>query len=123
MINVTAAIIERNGKILLAKRSSNSSLPDKWEFPGGKIDEGETPEDCLARDLRTGRQIADQTMTRGNLALARNYKEGIPIRVSRGYSHSSKYSPTAGYRYDGLYRIDNYWKESGQTGFSFGAIV
>ena len=51
MINVTAAIIERNGNILLAKRSSNSSLPDKWEFPGGKVDAGETPEQCLAREL------------------------------------------------------------------------
>ena len=51
MINVTAAIIERNGKILLAKRSSNGSLPNKWEFPGGKVEEGETPEDCLAREL------------------------------------------------------------------------
>jgi len=69
------------------------------------------------RDLRTGRQIADQTMTRGNLALAHNYKEGIPIRVSRGHSHISKYSPLSGYRYDGLYRIDDYWKESGQDGF------
>ena len=51
MINVTAAIIERNGNILLAKRSSNSSLPNKWEFPGGKVDESETLEDCLAREL------------------------------------------------------------------------
>jgi 8-oxo-dGTP diphosphatase len=51
MINVTAAIIERNGKILIAKRSSTSSLPDKWEFPGGKIDAGETPEECLVREL------------------------------------------------------------------------
>ena len=62
-----------------------------------------TGEGCM--DLLTGRQIADQTMTRGNLALARNYKEGIPIRVSRGHSHSSKYSPAAGCRYDGLYQI------------------
>ena len=51
MINVTAAIIERNGNILLAKRSSNSSRPNKWEFPGGKVDEGETSEHCLAREL------------------------------------------------------------------------
>jgi 8-oxo-dGTP diphosphatase len=51
MIDVTAAIIERNGKILLAKRSSNSSLPNKWEFPGGKVDVGETPKECLAREL------------------------------------------------------------------------
>lgn len=51
MINVTAAIIEREGQILIAKRSSTSSLPNKWEFPGGKIEVGETPEECLAREL------------------------------------------------------------------------
>ena len=52
MIDVTAAIIRRNGKILIAKRSSTSSLPNKWEFPGGKIDDGETPEECLKRELQ-----------------------------------------------------------------------
>jgi len=51
MINVTAAIIERNSKILIAKRSSTGSLPNKWEFPGGKIEIGESPEECLAREL------------------------------------------------------------------------
>ena len=51
MINVTAAIIERNGNILIAKRSSTSSLPNKWEFPGGKVEIGESPEECLAREL------------------------------------------------------------------------
>jgi len=51
MINVTAAIIERDGKILIAQRSSTSSLPNKWEFPGGKVEVGETPEECLAREL------------------------------------------------------------------------
>lgn len=52
MIDVTAAIIRRNGKVLIAKRSSTSSLPNKWEFPGGKIDDGETPEECLKRELQ-----------------------------------------------------------------------
>ena len=51
MINVTAAIIERDGNIFLAKRSSTSSLPNKWEFPGGKVEVGESPEECLAREL------------------------------------------------------------------------
>jgi len=51
MINVTAAILERDGKVFLAKRSSTSSLPNKWEFPGGKGEVGESPEECLAREL------------------------------------------------------------------------
>jgi putative restriction endonuclease len=69
------------------------------------------------RDQKTGRQIADQTLTGGNLALAKNYKEGVPIRVNRGYNLDSEYAPKSGYRYDGLYRIDNFWSETGKDGF------
>jgi putative restriction endonuclease len=69
------------------------------------------------RDARTSRQIADQTLTGGNLNLARNYKDGIPIRVNRGSNLDSKYAPRSGYKYDGLYRIENYWHEIGRDGF------
>ena len=51
MILVTAAIIERNGKILLAKRKKDDPLKDKWEFPGGKMEANESPEACLKREL------------------------------------------------------------------------
>jgi 8-oxo-dGTP diphosphatase len=49
---VTAAIMQVNGKILIAKRKKGDALENKWEFPGGKIEPGETPEQCLARELR-----------------------------------------------------------------------
>jgi len=57
MINVTAAIIERDCTILLAKRSSTSSLPNKWEFPGGNVEVGESPEACLARVRFLGKRL------------------------------------------------------------------
>jgi 8-oxo-dGTP diphosphatase len=50
-INVACAIIERDGLVLAAQRSAVMSLPLKWEFPGGKIEKGESPEDCLRREL------------------------------------------------------------------------
>ncbi len=50
-IHVTCAVIERDGLVLAAQRSAAMSLPLKWEFPGGKIDPGESPEDCLRREL------------------------------------------------------------------------
>ena len=50
-IHVTCAIIERNGLILAAQRSADMNMPLKWEFPGGKIDPGETPEECLIREI------------------------------------------------------------------------
>jgi mutator protein MutT len=52
MLRVTAAVIEREGKVLLARRSRSGSAGGRWEFPGGTIEPGETPEQCLARELR-----------------------------------------------------------------------
>jgi 8-oxo-dGTP diphosphatase len=51
MIRVTAGIIENKGKVLVARRNKDDPLKDKWEFPGGKIEDGETPEECLKREL------------------------------------------------------------------------
>ena len=50
-IKVTAAILSHEGKLLIAKRRSPDFLANKWEFPGGKIEEGETVEACLEREL------------------------------------------------------------------------
>ncbi|MEJ2157432.1 MAG: (deoxy)nucleoside triphosphate pyrophosphohydrolase [Desulfobacteraceae bacterium] len=52
MIVVTAAIITDNGKVFIAKRKPPGRMPGMWEFPGGKVEEGETPELCLQRELR-----------------------------------------------------------------------
>jgi len=51
MVKVTAAIIEKDGKVLIARRRKGSHLEGKWEFPGGKIEQKETPEECLKREL------------------------------------------------------------------------
>ena len=51
MIEVTAGILVRDSKIFIAKRKAGGRLPGKWEFPGGKIEDGETPEACLKREL------------------------------------------------------------------------
>ena len=50
-IQVTCAIIEQDGFVLAAQRSATMRLPFKWEFPGGKIQSGETPEECLHREI------------------------------------------------------------------------
>jgi len=51
-IDVTAAIIEEKGRILIAQRKQDSHMGGKWEFPGGKIESGETPQACLKRELK-----------------------------------------------------------------------
>lgn len=50
MVRVTAAIIEKDGKFLIARRKAGP-LAQLWEFPGGKIEEGESPEECLKREI------------------------------------------------------------------------
>jgi 8-oxo-dGTP diphosphatase len=49
---VTAALIEKNGKILLALRKAGRHMGARWELPGGKVDPGEDPEQALRRELR-----------------------------------------------------------------------
>lgn len=51
-IHVTCAVIEKDGKVLSTQRSEAMSLPLKWEFPGGKIDDEERAEDCLKREIQ-----------------------------------------------------------------------
>ncbi|WP_373232979.1 8-oxo-dGTP diphosphatase MutT [Cohnella sp.] len=53
MIEVAAAIIENEqGKLLIAKRRQGKSQAGLWEFPGGKLEPGESPEACLIRELK-----------------------------------------------------------------------
>jgi len=50
-LHVICAIIEQDGCVLAAQRSRTMAMPLKWEFPGGKIKPGETPEHCLCREI------------------------------------------------------------------------
>jgi 8-oxo-dGTP diphosphatase len=52
VVTVAAGIVERDGKVLIARRGPRSALAGKWEFPGGKVEPGETPEKCIVRELR-----------------------------------------------------------------------
>jgi len=51
MKRVVAAVILQDGKILVCQRTRHQTMPMKWEFPGGKIEEGEQPRDALRREL------------------------------------------------------------------------
>ena len=50
-IRVVGAMIEREGKYLITQRSPHATLPLLWEFPGGRVEPGETDEEALAREL------------------------------------------------------------------------
>jgi 8-oxo-dGTP diphosphatase len=51
VLRVVAAVIERNGKYLITQRREEAVLPGLWEFPGGRVEEGETDEAALHREV------------------------------------------------------------------------
>ena len=70
-IDVAAALIFNGGKLLITQRRPDDHLPNLWEFPGGKVEPGETFEACLTREIReelgieisVGKLVEDLTHT------------------------------------------------------------
>jgi 8-oxo-dGTP diphosphatase len=52
LIRLVAAVIERDGRYLITQRRATAVLPGLWEFPGGRVEEGETDEQALKRELK-----------------------------------------------------------------------
>jgi 8-oxo-dGTP diphosphatase len=61
MLQVVAAIIERSGRVLICRRRPDQSHPLQWEFPGGKVEPGESPAAALARELEEELGISGAT--------------------------------------------------------------
>lgn len=76
---VIAAILEKDGRILIAKRKRGTALGGKWEFPGGKLEPGETPQNCLKRELKEEFDIEAEI---GNFFCSSKFKYNfIPIEL------------------------------------------
>jgi 8-oxo-dGTP diphosphatase len=73
MVIVVGGIIKNNEKLLICRRGKKEPMPGYWEFPGGKIEEGETQKDCLKRELL---EELDIDVKVGNLVS--NYKFKYP---------------------------------------------
>lgn len=72
-IPVAAGILKKDGKILVGQRPENNTLAGLWEFPGGKIELGETPEEAVARELNEELGIVAEV---GDLKLACTHSYG-----------------------------------------------
>jgi len=80
MVQVVAAIIEHEGRILICRRTAEQSHPLQWEFPGGKVEPGESAAQALARELEEElgiRGAAGQEITRHEYT----YAGKDPIRL------------------------------------------
>jgi 8-oxo-dGTP diphosphatase len=78
-VRVTAAVIEEGGKVLIARRRPGKHLGGKWEFPGGKIEPGETPEQSLAREL--AEELAIEGCVREFLGSASYEGDGVSLEL------------------------------------------
>ena len=77
---VVAAVIERDGQILICQRSREDSHPLKWEFPGGKVEPGESPRAALERELEE--ELAIQARIGSEITrLTHRYQGRNPFRL------------------------------------------
>ncbi|MFO0728480.1 MAG: (deoxy)nucleoside triphosphate pyrophosphohydrolase [Myxococcota bacterium] len=82
-IRVVAAQIERDGKYLITQRKPSSSLPLLWEFPGGRVEENESDEDALRREIKEEMKI-DVEVGQPSVAVTHEYSAYvIDFRVYR----------------------------------------
>jgi 8-oxo-dGTP diphosphatase len=80
MKRVVAALIVRDGKILVCQRTKHQTMPLKWEFPGGKIEEGEQPRNALHRELEEELGI-DATIGDEVARIRHEYKSGNSVEL------------------------------------------
>jgi 8-oxo-dGTP diphosphatase len=80
MKQVVAAVIVKHGKILVCQRTKHQTMPLKWEFPGGKIEDGEQPRDALRRELEEELGI-DARIGEEISRIRHDYKAGSSVEL------------------------------------------
>ncbi len=87
LLVAACALVDRDGRVLLARRPEGKPMTGLWEFPGGKLAEGETPEQALIRELREELGIETDASCLAPIAFASRATEGfhllMPLFVCR----------------------------------------
>jgi 8-oxo-dGTP diphosphatase len=81
MIRAAVAIIQKEKRILICQRKKNARYALKWEFPGGKVEEGESFFDCVKRELQEELAIIIETFDRSELQV-NSYDDGGVFEVT-----------------------------------------
>jgi 8-oxo-dGTP diphosphatase len=77
LIRVAAAVVRRGGLVLLTQRPEGGKSPLRWEFPGGKIEPGESPAEALAREIQE--ELGVGSRVGAELAVVRHEATGVEI--------------------------------------------
>ena len=89
LLVVAVALLDADGRVLLAQRPPGKTLAGLWEFPGGKVEAGETPEETLIRELREEIGIETRAACLAPLTFASHTYETfhllMPLYVCRRY--------------------------------------
>ena len=79
-IRVVAAVIERDGKYLITQRRQSAVLPGLWEFPGGRVEPGETQEAALKREVRE--RLGVDVVVKERIASRQHEYEGYSVELN-----------------------------------------
>ncbi|AQZ53117.1 8-oxo-dGTP diphosphatase MutT [Martelella mediterranea] len=89
LLVAACALIDTDGRILLAQRPEGKTLAGLWEFPGGKVEQGETPEACLIREMEEELGITTKVACLAPLTFASHTYDDfhllMPLFVCRRY--------------------------------------
>ena len=79
LLVAAVALVDRDGRVLIAQRPEGETLAGLWEFPGGKLNAGESPEDAAARELREELGIEVKTACLAPLSFASHSYEAFHL--------------------------------------------
>jgi 8-oxo-dGTP diphosphatase len=100
LLVVACALVDADGRVLIAERPAGKSLAGMWEFPGGKLQQGEGPETCLVRELREELGVAVEIACLAPLSFASHAYETfhllMPLFICRKWQGPA--SPLEGQR-------------------------
>lgn len=89
LLVAACALVDSDGRVLLSQRPEGKALAGHWEFPGGKVEPGETPEECLVRELNEELGIQTKVACLAPLTFASHTYESfhllMPLYVCRRY--------------------------------------
>ncbi|MEX6506410.1 8-oxo-dGTP diphosphatase MutT [Jiella sp. M17.18] len=100
LLVVACALIDADGRVLISERPAGKALAGLWEFPGGKLEPGETPEEALVRELQEELGVVTQVACLAPLTFASHAYDDfhllMPLYVCRRFSGTA--TPREGQR-------------------------